>query len=180
MSCSDPRPTPRRGRWAPAALLLLSLGGCGFHPLYAERTPLGYDPALAAIDVRPVPERDGQILAAAVREELNPRGATVPQRYVLNIDMSVARSDLGIRRDNTSSRGELSISVSLRLATTGSETPVFRDSLRSITAFNVPDDAYAATVAEQHAREQAADALGREIAARVGIFLHRQEAGVNP
>ena len=41
---------------------------------------------------------------------------------------------------------------------------LFQDSIRTMTAFNLPDDAYAATVAEQSAREEAADALGREIA----------------
>lgn len=157
-----------------AALCLLPLAACGFHPLYADRSPLGFDPTLAAIDVRPAPDRIGQILVAALREQLNPSGANLKPRYTLTLTMSIARSDLGIRRDNTSSRGELAFNVSLKLNPAGSSDVLFQDSIRSITAFNVPDDAYAATIAEQNAREEAANELGSEIAERLAVYMHRQ------
>jgi len=159
-----------------AALGLLGLAACGFHPLYADRSPLGYDPALAAIEVRPAPDRIGQILTQALREQLNPRGVNLKPRYFLSVALSVARSDLGIRRDNTSSRGELIFSVTLKLNPAGGGDVAFQDSIRSITAFNLPDDAYAATVAEQNAREEAANELGREIAQRIAVFMRRQGA----
>ena len=50
-------------------------------------------------------------------------------------------------------------------------------SIRSTTSFNEPDDAYAATVAEDHAREEAASDLGREIAERVTLYFRTQRAG---
>jgi LPS-assembly lipoprotein len=156
------------------ASLLLGLAGCGFHPLYAERPALGYDPALAAIEVRPVPDRDGQILVATVRDQLNPHGARLKPRYVLTIGMNVARADLGIRRDNTSSRGELTINAGLTLNDAGSNAVLYEDKLRTITSYNRPDDAYAATVAEDNARELAAVDLGREIAQRVAVFMRGQ------
>jgi LPS-assembly lipoprotein len=165
MSCSRRR--------ALAALLLVPLAGCGFRPLYAERSSLGYDPALAAIQVQPAPDRVGQILTQSLREQLNPRGAHLPTRYVLTVAVSVVRSDLGIRRDNTSTRGELTFTVSLTLSAVGGGASVYKDSIRSLTAFNLPDDAYAASVAEQNAREEAADQLGREIADRLAVFLRR-------
>lgn len=164
-------------RRAAFALLLLALSGCGFHPLYAEMSPLGYDPALASVEVRPVPDRVGQILVASVRDQLNPHGARLKPRFVLLIGMTVARADLGIRRDNTSSRGELSIAANLTLNEAGTNTIVFQDVLRTVTSFNRPDDAYAATVAEDYARELAAADLGREIAQRVAVYLHRQRSG---
>jgi LPS-assembly lipoprotein len=157
-----------------AALCLLPLAACGFRPLYAERSPLGYDPTLAAIEVRPAADRIGQILTASLREQLNPRGANLRPRYVLTVALAVARSDLGIRRDNTSSRGELSFAVSLKLNPAGGGDVLFQDSIRTVTAFNLPDDAYAATVAEENAREEAANELGREIAERVAVFMRRQ------
>ncbi|HXQ53547.1 MAG TPA: LPS assembly lipoprotein LptE [Stellaceae bacterium] len=161
---------------AAAALALLALAGCGFHPLYAERTPQGYDPALAAIAVRPVADRIGQILVLSLREQLNPNGANETPRYVLTVILTVTRSDLGIRRDNTSSRGELALNASLRLTPTGGEKVLFEDSLHTVTAFNLPDDAYAATVAEQSAREAAASDLGREIGVRLAVYMRGQRA----
>ena len=163
MSCCDRRIV--------LAALLLGLGGCGFHPLYAENSPLGYDPALAAVEVRPVPDRLGQILVATVRDQLNPHGTQLKPRYVLNIGMNVARNDLGIRRDNTSTRGELTLDASLTLNVAGSNAIVYQDKVRTITSFNRPDDAYAATVAADNASELAAADLGREIAQRVAVYL---------
>ena len=157
-----------------AALCLVPLAGCGFHPLYAQQSPLGYDPTLAAIEVRPAPDRIGQILIESLREQLNPRGANLPPRYILSVALSISRSDLGIRRDNTSSRGELSFTVSLKLNPAGGSTVLYQDSIHTVTAFNLPDDAYAATIAEQNAREEAANELGREIAERVAVFMRRQ------
>ncbi len=169
MSCSR--------RSALAVLALLGLAACGFRPLYADRSPLGYDPALATIDVQPAADRVGQILTQSLREQLNPRGAHLPTRYVLTVALSVARSDLGVRRDNTSTRGELAFNVSLTLnAVGGGDTAVYKDSIRTITAFNLPDDAYAASVAERSAREEAADQLGREIANRLAVFMRQHGA----
>ena len=179
MSCSEATSTRYRSgaRRAVAALLLLLLAGCGFHPLYADQSPLGYDPTLAAIQVRPVPDRIGQILVDTLREQLNPRGASLKTRYILTINLALNRSDLGVRRDNTSSRGELAINASLILNEAGNNTVAFKDTIRVLTAFNLSDDAYAATVAEQNAREEAAADLGREIAQRLAVYVRRQRGG---
>ena len=168
------------GRRALTAVLLgLPLAACGFHPLYAERTPLAYDPALAAIEVRPAPDRIGQILVDQLREQFNPRGANVKPRYVLSIALTVARADLGIRRDNTSTRGELTLYATLKLDEAGSDTTVLQESIRRLAAFNLPDDAFAATVAEQNAREEAANDLGREIAERIAVYLRQARPAGN-
>jgi LPS-assembly lipoprotein len=160
-------------RCALACVALLALAGCGFHPLYGGTQALGYDPKLAAIKVQPVPDRIGQILVSSLREQLNPTGQPVPARYVLSVTMSVDRSDLGIRRDNTSTRGELSINATLSLHEAEGDKIVYSDAVRTVTSFNLPDDAYAATVAEDTARTEAADELGREIAERIAVFMRR-------
>ncbi len=157
-----------------AALLLLLLGGCGFHPLYAEQSTLGYDPALAAIAVQPVPDRLGQILTTSLREQLNPRGVALPQRYLLQVTMQTTRGDLGIRRDASASRSNLNLRAHYALFRAGSTAAIYNDSVNFITSFNIPDDAYAATVTEQNAREQAARDLGEEIALRLALFLRQQ------
>jgi len=158
-------------------LLLLPLAACGFHPLYADEPVFGYDPDLAAIEVRPVPDRIGQMLTSSLKEQLNPRGIALQKRYVLNIALSLARTDLGIRRDNTSTRGELVIYANLSLSDSGRRKEVYHENLRSVTSFNLPDDAYAALVAEQKARQEAAQQMGVEIAERLSLYVRQQRAG---
>ena len=159
-------------------LLLVPLAGCGFHPLYADEPVFGYDPDLAAIDVRPVPDRIGQQLTSALKEQLNPRGIALQKRYVLNITLTFGRADLGIRRDNTSTRGELVFYVNLSLSDTAKRTEVYHENLRTVTSFNLPDDAYAALVAEQKARQEAAEQMGVEIAERLSLYVRQKRAGV--
>jgi LPS-assembly lipoprotein len=160
-----------------AAALALPLAACGFHPLYGERTALAWNPELAAVDVHPAANRLGQIATDEVRQQLNPRGVAIDPRYELIVTITEADSNLGIARDNTSSRGELLISAALTLHPRGSTRVMFTDSVRSTTAFNLSNDAYAATVAEDNARREAAVDLGREIALRVQLYFERQARG---
>jgi LPS-assembly lipoprotein len=158
---------------AALALILAALTACGFHPLYATRQPLGYDPVLAAVQVRPAPDRVGQILVAALREQLNPVGAQLKPRYVLNITLSLLPANLGIERDNTSTHGELTLIAILKLTPAGSTNIVFEQTVQRIASFDYPFDAYAATVAQNNARDIAANDLAREIAEKLEIYLQQ-------
>lgn len=168
------RPAPAAGRRALLALLLLPLAGCGFHPLYAEQSTLGFDPTLAAIKVEPIRDRIGQILEMQLREELNPRGVDVPQFYTLSVALTVVRADLGIQTDATSVRSQISAQANYTLVEISHNNAVYSDTITAVTAFNVPSDAYAATVEENTARTRAVQDLGREIAIRLALFARQQ------
>src|SRR5579884_4471586 len=112
MSSSKPAlPLRRRALFlAPLGLTMAAaLAGCGFHPLYAPRGPHDWDPDLAAIDVLTINDRPGQILASALRENLNPAGVSVPKRWNLRTGLRVARSDLGIQRNATATTSEITV-----------------------------------------------------------------------
>lgn len=162
--------------WA-FVLALLPLGGCGFHPLYGERAAMGYDPALAAITVMPIADRIGQIIETALREDFNPREVATKSRYTLQVLVSVTRSDLAIQRNATSLRSELNVSAHFQLSDATNSHIVFTGSSSAVTSFNLPFDAYAATVSEQNAREVAAQDLSRDIATQITIFMHQRNAG---
>jgi len=170
MSWCEPARSVRR---LALALPLLALSACGFHPLYAVREPSGYDPDLAAVEVRSAPDRIGQILVSALREQLNPAGAHLKPRYVLNLNLSFVRSNLGLQRDNTSTHGQLSIFVTMKLNPAGSEHVVLEETVQRIASYDYPLDAYAATVAEENARDIAAADLAREIAEKLAVYLQQ-------
>lgn len=156
-----------------AALAAAPLAGCGFHPLYAGHTAGEYDPRLATIKVAPIPDRDGQLLALALREKLNPRGATLPTRYTLNVTLDLVRADLGIQRNATSTRSEISATASYSLKGGGT---IITGRSRTVSAFNLQDDAWAATVAENDARERAIEDLADAIYIQLSLWSQRQTA----
>jgi len=156
-----------------AALAAAPLAGCGFHPLYGGRTAGEYDPRLAAIKVAPIPDREGQMLELALREKLNPRSVTAPTRYSLTVTLKLTQSDLGIQRNATSTRSEINAAASYLLS--GGGTNVTGNS-RTVTAFNLQDDAWAATVAEKDARERAIADLADAIYMQLSLWSQRQTA----
>lgn len=167
----------RGGRLALAAALLLLLAACGFHPLYGDEPAFGYDPALAAIKVLPIPDRVGQIIEDSLREQFNPRGADVATRYLLKVGITIVRSDLAIQLNATSLRSRITIIADYTLTTPGREKPLYHDKSTAVTSFNLPSNDYAATVAEDHARAVAARDLSTTIAAKVILFLHQGHTG---
>lgn len=156
-----------------AALAAAPLAGCGFHPLYGGHTAGEYDPRLAAIKVAPIPDREGQLLELALREKLNPRGVTLPTRYTLTVNLALVRSDLGIQRNATSTRSEVNATANYTLIGDGSR---IAGNSRTVSAFNLQDDAWAATVAENDARERAIEDLADAIYMQLSLWSQRQTA----
>ncbi|MGH7013204.1 MAG: LPS assembly lipoprotein LptE [Stellaceae bacterium] len=149
------------------------LAGCGFHPLYAGRTAGEYDPTLATIKVEPIEDREGQILELALREKLNPRGVSVPTRYTLRVVLSLSRADLGIQLNATSTRSE--ISAAARYTLSGKDIN-FSGQIHTVNAFNLQNDAWAATVAEDDARQRAIEELADAIYLQLSLWSQRRTA----
>ena len=172
MSCFNAK-LPRRG------LLLLfafALAGCGFRPLYGQRSARDWDPDLAAIKVDPIPDRPGQILALALRESLNPSGTSVPAKWRLQTALTIARSDLGIQRNATATSSEITVSASFALFDAASGKPIYSNSSRAISDFNQLTDAYATQVAADDARDRALQQVAEEMTMRMAIFMRQQRA----
>lgn len=173
MSCFSASVT-RRGVFMLAAGLGLS--GCGFHPLYAPRGPQDWDPDLAAITVASIRDRAGQILALALRENLNPGGVSVPARWRLETSLTISRVDLGIQRNATAISSEITINVSYVVTDIKTGQSVYTSTSRASGDFDRLNDAYATQVAGDDAQERALHQVAEEIALRMALFVRQQRA----
>ena len=161
----------RRALWlAPLAVMLT---GCGFHPLYAPSGTHDWDPDLAAIDVLPISDRPGQILALALREDLNPRGVSVPKRWNLQTGLRVTRTDLGIQRNATATTSEITVSAIFQITDQGGRI-IYSSSSSAVGSFDLVNDAYATQVAAQDARDRAIRQVADEMVLRLAIFVRDQ------
>jgi LPS-assembly lipoprotein len=157
-------------------LLASALEGCGFRPLYAPRAPGDWDPDLAAIAVAPIPNRAGQILALALRENLNPGGASVVTRWRLTTTLTVGRADLGIQRNATATSSEITVSASYFVVDAGNGKQLYSSSSRAVGDFNQLNDAYATQVAADDAQDRALHEVADEIAVRMALFVRQQRS----
>jgi LPS-assembly lipoprotein len=175
MSWSRPAARPsRRAFWL--APFVLVLAGCGFHPLYAPSGPRDWDPDLAAIEVRPIADRPGQILTLALRENLNPGDISVAPRWRLETSLSVGRSDLGIQRNATATTSEIGVNATFTVADAKTGAIVYRSTSSAVGDFDLVTDAYATHVAADSARDRALREVADDMALRLAIFVRDQRA----
>ena len=152
------------------------LAGCGFHPLYAPRGPSDWDPDLAAINVLRITDRPGQILALALRENLNPSGVSVAKRWDLQTGIRVTRADLGIQRNATATTSEVTVSAIFSVVDSNTGKIVYTSTSSAVGDFDQVPDAYATQVAADAARDRALREVADDMTFRLAIFVRDQRA----
>ncbi|MGD9616805.1 MAG: LPS assembly lipoprotein LptE [Alphaproteobacteria bacterium] len=158
------------------AVLLAPLTGCGWTPLYADRATGPADAELAAIKVAPIPERIGQTLALQLRQRLNPTGAPVPTRYLLNTLLQTTRLDLGIVPLGIGTRARLDVIATYTLTDIATGAALFTATSHAAESFDILANYYANIVAEEDARERAVEDIRRDMVAQLTLFLQRRAA----
>jgi LPS-assembly lipoprotein len=157
-------------------LAALSLSGCGWTPMYADRATGPADAEMRAVRVTPIPERIGQKLALALRDALNPAGEATPQRYILRISLQMVRLDLGVLTSGTGTRGRLEVYANFTLADTAANSVLLSLTSHVNESFDILANQYANTVAEEDAQTRAVEELRRDIMARLTVFFQRRAA----
>jgi len=174
---SSPRPSRRRLLAAGAALAgAAALGACGFRPLYGQ--PAGpvaesVAGALASVDVAPIAEREGQIMRALLLRRLNPGGRPADPDYRLSVRLSESIDDLGIRRDDTATRANLTLRAAVELRALETDEVVLVRTLDAVTSYNILDDLYATLAVERDARQRAVESLSETIRTQVALYFQR-------
>lgn len=157
----------------PALLCILALGlaACGFTPLHSERAGGPGRADLAAVQIAPIPEREGQLVHQTLAKGMNPAGLRVPIRYRLDIDLNLTTQDLGIRKDDTATRANLRLAASYRLRDSASGEVVHNGSALIVNSYNILESQFATLSSERDALERAAREMGETIRLRVALFL---------
>ncbi|MFQ5773831.1 MAG: LPS assembly lipoprotein LptE [Kiloniellaceae bacterium] len=156
-----------------AASLLIT--ACGFQPLYGR--PGDGRPApgdeLAAIRILPLPDRIGQRMHNLLRDRLNPRGQPPDPAYLLNVSLTEAIEELGIRKDETASRANLTLRARFSLHDAASNEVLFSGRSSSTNSYNILENQFATLSSEADARKRALRELSDDIRLRLGIYFSR-------
>lgn len=165
----------RRGFLAALGLLPLGgLAGCGFEPLYGERTGLTTRAAqeLAKVRVAPISERNGVLLRRALEDRMPP-GRASEIRYELRCGLTFAVDIQGYRRDGVPSRVRYTASANWFLFNTAiPPVLVANGTERFFDAYNIPENQFFAADASRDAMERRIiDTLAEDIVRRLAIVL---------
>jgi LPS-assembly lipoprotein len=154
--------------------LCLLLAACGFQPLYGRG---GDGPTtteeMAATRILPMPDRVGQIMHNMLRDRLNPRGQPRAPAYLLRVSLGEVKEELGVRKDETATRANLTLSASFSLHEAATDKVLFSGFVTSINSYNILENQFATIFSESDARERALRELSDDIRIRLGVYFTR-------
>ena len=154
------------------AALLLPLGGCGLHPLYAGGSKGAVGQVLAGIEVGPIGGRGGWLVRNALTDRLSAAGGGTP-RYRLQVELEDQIQAFGIQRDASVTRERRTLRARYKLIDAGDGTVVLDATAGSDAGIDVVTSEYAVIAAEQTALENLSQQLADQIIARIALYASR-------
>ena len=154
--------------------LLLGLTGCGFRPLLKRVGDAGVQQELAAIELKGLDGRLGQLIRNALLDELNPTGAPVPARYVLDMRANRRVRALAIQLNSTITRFNLTVTVRFSLRQRGQTDVLYASTVQRVASYDVSRQPFADLVAEQTAEQRAAKEIGTQIRTLLAFHFARR------
>jgi LPS-assembly lipoprotein len=151
-------------------VLLLGLTACGFRPLYGTKS---IDPQsvaeLASVSIRPMDDRQGQMIHNALLTRFNPRGEPVKPRYDLWVTYTVSEGQQALRTDDTATRNTLYYTITYRLFEKG--IPVVIGNVMKQVSYDFLTQHYANVSADEDVRRRASELLADEVRNRIAAYF---------
>ncbi|MDC7683033.1 hypothetical protein PQU92_07080 [Asticcacaulis sp. BYS171W] len=155
-----------------AACLLvapLSLSGCGFTPVYAQK---GLAATLAGIDFNVTESRTGYF----VRQNLvsgfdSAAAATKP--YRLDVKLVENRYDIGVGVNDTATRSEISNSVTYQLVDVQTRKVLTEGSFVDTTTYDASNKSpYGSVISQKDGQQRAATSISERLRNDITLYFH--------
>lgn len=160
------------------ALLLasLALSACGLQPMYAGGAKAPLAQGMAAVEVAPIPGRDGWLVRNALIDRLTVAGDESP-RYRLDVRLDDSLEGLGVLNNDTISRERRILRSRYQLVDLTSGEILLDATAGSDAGIDVVSSEYATIAAEQTALELLAKDVAERMVRRIALTLRQREAG---
>jgi len=150
-----------------AVMTAVTLGGCGFTPLYARP---GVTADMTSIQVNVPHGRTAFLLGEDLNDALA-RDRDKPATYRLDITLIEKRYPRGLRLDNTADRYEAHLIVNYSLVEIGSGKVATQGSEPVEVSYSAAQQPYAGIAAQQDAEKRAADEAAQRLRMRLGAYF---------
>ena len=161
--------------WVLGLAAALSLGACGFRPLYGVgTTPEGVSTYFTQVYVETIPGRQGVHLRNQLMDELTPAGTPSGAAYRLAIKLEDIKEGLAIQENTQITRYNYTLIARYELRDAVSGEVLDHGTARAIAAYNVANSQFATQSAERDAQERAAREVGEDIRLRLGLYFENR------
>jgi LPS-assembly lipoprotein len=153
--------------------LTLATAACGYRPMYAGGARnSAVSRQLAAVRIGIAQDRVGQIMRTEIEQEAAAAGRGVAKEYDLTFATSLRSTELGIAKDATATRANITYTVTYTLSR-GDEM-LLRQTVNAIASYNILDDQYAAVVSRESAETRTARDVAQQIVNRLSAWFAEQ------
>lgn len=156
-----------------AAFLLLPLAGCGFKPVYGEKEQSSPLQAMAGVRIREAGRQyTDQLFQQSLEDRLNPGGVPANAPYQLEYTLAMSESPIGVTRDGTVLRYNISMDASYKLIRIDNNLKITQGAVRHVSSYNNPIGKYYSTfVSKEDAVHRGIGELSEMIRTRLAPFL---------
>jgi|TARA_B100000315_G_scaffold238080_1_gene255504 LPS-assembly lipoprotein len=147
------------------------IAGCGFKPLYGDRTASSVTDELAKIKVLTIKDRLGQKLHNLLLDRLSPKGRPTHPLYTLSVQAVVNKQELGLKFTEVTTRAKLTLQTNFNLDDAATGVTLLKGTARSVNSYNIVDSDFATLSAESNATDRAIREVSDAIKIRLSLFL---------
>ncbi len=152
-------------------VIMVLVSACGFRPLYLETRNFSVIEELALTKIQAIADRRGQIVRNALIDRMNPRGEPAHPKYRLTTSITESITELAVRRDDASTRANLTLNARFELYQEGIDEPILIGRVKSVNSHSISVAEVATLGAEKSARERGARDIAERMVLQIGAFF---------
>ncbi|MCZ6741334.1 MAG: LPS assembly lipoprotein LptE [Alphaproteobacteria bacterium] len=158
------------------AVMVLSATSCGFKPLYGDHASSVSQASLAQVRLPPLRDRVGQLLHIRLSKGMHPRGKPRNPVWDLVIKLTTRTENLGIRKDETATRANLTLEARFELRQIATGRVSFKGRSVITISYNILESRFSTLASRTDATRRATRELADNIKTRVALFLSQRGA----
>ena len=160
-----------------SALVALLIAGslisaCGYKPLYGQNanTP-NAQRHLDSINVKPIPDRVGQMMRTSLIRGLSPQAKRSVHAYDISIKLDESVSTLAVERNAFATRANLTLSANYVLTRRADQLKLSAGSVKSVSSYNILASDFATKAARDDSRKRAIQDVSDTLRTRLAIYF---------
>lgn len=154
------------------ALVLVSLAGCGLHPLYEGGGRGAVASTLGSLEVAPIQGQSGWLMRSKLIDRLGAgRNATSAFRLDVTLDDNI--TSFGLRSDRAATQERRTLRARYQLVDLKNGMVVLDATAGSDAGIDIVSSEYATVAAEQTALENLTDIVADQITTRLALYASR-------
>lgn len=162
----------------PSIVCFIILSGCGFSPVYGEKSAQNQSSVAAQLDkiyIDNIPDRSGQHLRNLLIDRFYTSGRPDKPANKLEIrNLTETASSLGIRKDATATRAQVQINADMILKNLKTGKIVYSRKLHTITSYNILDSQFTTLISEEDARKRGLIEMADTITRHLSLHFKRK------